>query len=212
MALGGLLSSPAESHVLPAPERLEYWHELLASTISTCSTGSAARNGGGPRRSSRAAGPTCSPGDAGLPADIDPLLRMQLTDLMGYLPDDILTKVDRASMAYALEVRAPLLDHRVVEAALRLPRELKVRDGTGKWILRAVLERYLPERLFERPKAGFSVPLGGWLRGPLREWAEALLDEHALRSGGLLTPDRCGSAGSSISPASVTGRAISGPS
>ena len=91
-------------------------------------------------------------------------------------------------MASALEVRAPLLDHRVVESTLRLPERLKVRDGTGKWILRQVLGRYLPENLFERPKAGFSVPLGAWLRGPLREWAESLLDEHGLRSGSLLDP------------------------
>ncbi len=116
----------------------------------------------------------------------DPVERMQYADAVVYLPDDILTKLDRASMAFGLEARVPLLDHRIASFAWALPGRLKAKNGVGKIIMRRLLERYVPGEIINRPKKGFSVPMDQWLRGPLRDWAESLLSTDAVGSTGLL--------------------------
>ena len=108
---------------------------------------------------------------------------------MSYLPDDSLCKVDRASMAVSLETRVPFLDHRVAETAARIPISMKIRHRRGKYILRKLLDSYVPPNLVDRPKSGFSIPVGQWIKGPLRAWAEDLLDPESIREGGWFHPE-----------------------
>jgi asparagine synthase (glutamine-hydrolysing) len=119
-------------------------------------------------------------------ANFDLIEQMMMVDVLSYMNEDILTKVDRAAMATSLETRVPMLDHRVAEFAWRLPLHLKLRDGQSKWILRQVLYRHVPKALIERPKSGFAVPIDEWLRGPLRDWAEGLLDAGRIERAGYL--------------------------
>lgn len=133
--------------------------------------------------------PVVNPASETWLCDFDPVERMMIRDTLCYLPDDILCKVDRASMGVSLETRAPFLDRHVAELAWRLPLSMKLRNGKGKWALRQLLYKHVPPELIERPKAGFAIPIGQWLREPLRDWAEDLLDEQRLLSEGYLHPE-----------------------
>lgn len=155
--------------------------ELYALYVSRWQDGAAARDDSG-------ADPRLLGRELGAIAGCTFQDEMMLLDFLVYLPDDILIKVDRASMAVGLETRIPFLDPRVVELAWSLPQQLKITPQGGKRILRQMLGKYVPQRLFERPKMGFGVPLAAWLRGPLREWAEDLLSEPEIRHAGLLDP------------------------
>jgi asparagine synthase (glutamine-hydrolysing) len=174
-SVGDKIGKLAEALRAPGPEAiyarlLSYWPDPARLVV------------GGREPSTILAEPTCWPNGCKF------MERMMYFDLVGYLPGDILTKVDRATMAVGLEARVPFLDHRLVEFAWRLPLSLRVRDGRGKWLLRQVLYSYVPRHLIDRPKMGFGIPLDSWLRGPLRPWAEDLLDERRLRHDGFLTP------------------------
>ena len=125
---------------------------------------------------------------AGWPSFNDFEHQMMYIDIMSYLPDDLLVKVDRAAMAVSLETRVPFLDHKVIEFAWKLPLNLKIRDGQSKWLLKQVLYNYVPKKLIDRPKMGFGVPIDSWLRGPLKEWAETLLDESRLNQERFFNP------------------------
>ena len=167
------------AHVLARGTSPEHTHRMLVSRWN------------GDTRVVRGASdcpPTFDQIRGGMPADVHPILRLMYADTMTYLPDNILAKVDRASMGVSLESRAPLLDHRVYEFAWRLPMAMKVRDGRGKWLLRQLLHRYVPRDIVDRPKMGFCVPIDVWLRGALRDWAGDLLSERRLRQDGYLEP------------------------
>jgi asparagine synthase (glutamine-hydrolysing) len=123
---------------------------------------------------------------------LDPFDLMTLADSLGYLTDDILQKVDRAAMAVGLETRVPFLDKDVVEFAAQIPPHMKVRAGRGKWLVRQVLSRHVPAALIDRPKTGFSIPIDGWLRGPLKAWAGDLLSQARLKSQNLFDAELVG--------------------
>jgi asparagine synthase (glutamine-hydrolysing) len=121
-------------------------------------------------------------------SNVGDIERMMAIDMVSYLPDDILVKVDRAAMGVSLETRVPFLDHHIVEFASQIPLSMKLKNGVGKAILRDVLYRYVPKELIERPKMGFGIPVSDWLKGPLKEWAEELLGESRLVSQGFFYP------------------------
>lgn len=165
------------AHLMASPtadalyhDLISHWHDLDAIVI-----------GGNDM-------PTLQTGQSAQLEGLDASERMMLIDQLTYLPDDVLAKVDRASMNVSLETRVPLLDHRLVEFAWQLPLGMKRRNGQTKWVLRQVLYRHVPRELIERPKQGFSVPIAAWLRGPLRAWVEALLDEGRLAREGYFYP------------------------
>jgi len=162
---------------LPLKTREEFFHSLASMWQDPAS---AVINGSEP--------PTAFTDPAARPPTDDFIMYMMAVDQVSYLPGDILTKMDRASMAVSLEARVPLLDHRVVELAWRLPLEWKIKDGLGKWPLRRILYKRIPRQILDRPKMGFGAPIDRWLRGPLKPWAEELLDENRLENQGLLRP------------------------
>jgi asparagine synthase (glutamine-hydrolysing) len=184
--------------MLPAERRLalpgEKMHKL-AKVLRSSESGDVYRqmltHWDEPSRLVRGAGehPTVISELNGFPEFNHSIHRMMFLDLMCYLPDEVMVKVDRATMAASLEAREPLLDYRLAEFAWRLPLGFKIADGRGKWILRKILYRYVPPELVERPKMGFGVPLGAWLRGPLREWAGDLLSPAALESDGVFNAE-----------------------
>jgi asparagine synthase (glutamine-hydrolysing) len=171
-----------------APSRLERFSEaLLAGGVDGQFLAACARH---PAHAAVVHGASgARPGASAWPALRDPLARLTALDLTGRLPESILVKVDRASMAVGLEVRSPLLDAQIVRFATRIPPSLRFRSSQPKWLLRRVLARHVPPALFERPKRGFGVPIGEWLRGPLREWGESLLAPDRLRAQGFLDAD-----------------------
>lgn len=162
--LAGILASPDIDHLYLS--LISHWRDPANIVI------------GGSERSILQALDTCAPSDR--------LRRLQYLDQLTYLPDDILTKVDRAAMSASLETRVPFLDHSLAAFAWSLPNHMRVRKGQGKWLLRRVLDRYVPPALIERPKMGFGIPLDQWLRGPLRSWAEELLAPTQLKRDGYL--------------------------
>jgi asparagine synthase (glutamine-hydrolysing) len=191
-ALGRLsaFSSSQRTGVLrrlnPSPERIARLADVLVSRDMDGFYEAMLSHWARPEELTGFGGQTLSPVPTLADQGLSQIEQLMLRDMLSYLPDDILVKVDRATMAVSLESRAPFLDHRVIELAWRIPLSLKIRDGKGKWILRKLLDRYVPRSMIERPKMGFGVPLAEWLRGPLSDWADDLLDPHRIQAEGLL--------------------------